>query len=156
LVELSRARGYQIEATLARVHGCFSDPHVRNAAVDVATEALLLQLPRRDAISDHRPLELCDERELAADELGHRTIAVLLRHGDDRDAVALKDDEGGMVTGKAVEAGDEEHAVLIGLGTFHEVEEYGPVLPRELGPVLQPPDAVSVTTSTSVRPFSTA
>jgi hypothetical protein len=40
---------------------------VWDAAVDVAAEALLLQLPRSHAVADQRSLELGNERQLAAE-----------------------------------------------------------------------------------------
>jgi hypothetical protein len=71
------------------------------AAVDVATELLLLQLPGGEAVSDHGPLQLGDQRGLPTDELGHRAVAILLSDRDDAHAVAvnaaLEHDERGVV-----------------------------------------------------------
>jgi hypothetical protein len=59
---------------------------------------------------------------VAADELRHRPVPVLLGDRDDSDAMALEaaleHDERGVVAGEAVEAGDEEDVVLAGLGTL--------------------------------------
>lgn len=85
-----RTRGYGDELLDGLQHATDGAVGVGQAAVDVAAELLLGRLAGAHPFEDHRPLKLGDEGELAADELGHGAVSVLLRHGEDLDAVPLE------------------------------------------------------------------